>query len=98
MEARAGAELGQGRDHPLVTEQRFRRHQDEGLAELAMELAPQNVKVIGGRGAVCDLPIVLGAELEIAFEPRRGMFRTLALIAVRQQQNEPRHAEPFALA
>src|SRR5262245_20438249 len=89
MEARAGAELGQGRNHALVTEQRFRRHQDQGLAKLAMELTPQDVKVIGGRGAVRDLPIILGAELEIALEPRRGMFRPLALIAVRQQQDEP---------
>src|SRR5262245_43889952 len=98
VEARAGAELGQGRDHALVTEQRFRRHQDEGLAELAMELTPQDVKVVGRRGAVRDLPIVLGAKLEIALEPRRGMFRPLALVTVRQQQHEPRHAEPFALA
>src|SRR5262245_49177437 len=98
MEARAGAELGQGRDHALVTKQRFRRHQDEGLAELAVELAPQDVKIIRGRGAVRDLPVVLGAELEIALEPRRGMFRPLALIAMRQQEDEPRHAEPFALA
>ena len=98
MEARIGTELRQTRYHALVTEQRFRRHQHQRFAELTMELTPQDVEIVGGRGAVRDLPIVLGAELEVALEPRRGMLRPLAFIAVRQKQHEARHAEPFPLA
>ena len=30
-------------------------HHDEGLAELAVDLAPQQVEVVGGGGAVGDL-------------------------------------------
>ena len=98
MEARVRAELRQTRYHAFVTEQRLRRHQHQRLAELAVELAPEDVEIVGGRGAVGDLPIVLGAKLEVALEPRRGMLGPLALIAMRQQQHEARHAEPFPLA
>ncbi len=63
-----------------------------------MKLAPQHMEIVRGRGAVDDLPIILGAELKIALESRGGMLRTLALIAVRQQQHEAGHAQPFALA
>ena len=84
--------------HLLVPEQRFRRHQHQRLAELAVQLAPQHMEIIRRRRAVDDLPIVLGAKLEVALEPGRGMLRPLAFIAMRQQQHEARHAQPFALA
>ena len=63
-----------------------------------MQLAPQDVEVVGRRRAVGDLPIVLGRQLQVALEPRRGMLRALAFIAMRQQQGQARHAQPFAFA
>ena len=50
-----------------------------------MKLAPQDVEVVGGRRAVGDDPVVLGAELQEAFQARGGVFRTLAFVAVRQK-------------
>src|SRR4029077_4475534 len=98
VKARARPKLGESRYHALVTEQRLRRHQHKRLAELAVQLAPEHMEIIGGRGAIGDLPIVLGAELEIALDPRRGMLRALALIAMGEQHDEAGHAQPFALA
>ncbi len=40
------------------------------------------------RGAVANLHIVFGAELQEAFDASAGMFRTLAFEAMRQQQDE----------
>ena len=70
-----------------AAQQRFRRHHDQRLAEIAPHLTAQRMEIIGGGGEIADLPIVLAAELQIALEPRRGMLRPLALIAVRQQQH-----------
>jgi len=38
------------------------------------------------------------AELQIAFEARRGVLRPLAFVAMRQQQHEAAHAQPFRFA
>ena len=76
----------------------LRRHQDQRLADVALQLAAQDVEVVGRRRAVGDLHVVLGAQLQEALEPRRGMLRPLALVAVRQQADEAGHAQPFALA
>ena len=71
MERRAGAEILQPRHHALMAQERLRRHQDQRFTEAAMQLAPQDVEVVGGRRAVGDLPIVLGRQLQVAFEARR---------------------------
>ncbi len=73
------------RHRELVPEQRLGRHHDQRLAEIAQQLAPQDVEIIGRRGAIGDLEIVLGAQLQIALEPRRAMLRPLPFEAVRQQ-------------
>ena len=90
--------LGQRRDRPLVAQQRLRRHQDQRLAEVALQLPAQDVEIVGRRREVGDLHVVFGAKLQEALEPRRGMLRPLAFIAVRQQADEARHAQPLALA
>ena len=90
--------FGQRRDRPLVAQQRLRRHQDQRLAEVALHLAAQDVEVVGRRRAVGDLHVVFGAKLQEALEPRRGVLRPLAFIAMRQQADEARHAQPLALA
>ena len=82
----------------LVAEQRLRRHQHQGLAEIAAQLAAQDVEIVGRRGAVTDLHVVFGAQLQVAFKPGRRVFRPLAFEAVRQQHHQARHAQPFVLA
>ena len=82
----------------LVPQQRFGGHQDQRLPEIAQQLPPQDVEIVGRRGAVGDLQIVLGAQLQIALEPRRAMLRALPFEAVRKQHHQPAGAQPFRLA
>ena len=98
MEGRAGPHLGEIGDDALVAQQRLRRHDHQRLAELAVQLAAQDVEVVGRRRAVGDLPVVLRAQLQEALQTRGGMLRPLPLVAVRQQAHEARHAQPLALA
>src|SRR6202521_5650133 len=98
MERRTVRHLVEPRDTALVPQQRLRRHQDQRLPDLALKLTPQYVEVVGRRRAVRHLHIVLGAHLQEALEPRRGMVRALAFVAMRQQAHETGHAQPFALA
>ena len=98
MEGRVGAHLVEPRHRALVAQQRFRRHQDQRLADFAPQLPAQDVEVIRRRRAVRDLHVVFGAHLQEALEPRRGMLRPLPFIAMRQQADEAGHAQPFALA
>ena len=72
-----------------MTQQALGRHQYQRLAKVALDLPPQDMEIIGGRRTVCDLPIILGTALEIAFEPSRRMLRTLAIEAMRNRQTDP---------
>ena len=76
----------------------FGRHQDQRLPEVAPHLPPEDVKIIGRRGAIGDLEVVLGAELQIALEPRRAMLGPLPFEAVRKQQHEAARAQPLGFA
>ena len=82
----------------LVPQQRLGRHQDQRLAEIAPHLAPQDVEIIGRRGAIGDLEIVLGAQLQIALEPRRAVLRPLPFEAVRKQHHQAAGAQPLGFA
>ena len=46
-----------------MAQQRFWRHQNQRLAEGAVNLAAQDVEVIGGCGAIGHDPVVLTAHL-----------------------------------
>jgi len=81
-----------------VAQQRLRRHQDQRHADFALQLAAQDVEVVRRRRAVGDLHVVFGGHLQETLETRRGMFRSLALIAVRQQADEAGHSQPLAFA
>jgi hypothetical protein len=70
VERRIPAQFIECRDDALVPQQRLRRHQDQRLAELAVQLAAQNVEVVGRRRAVGNLPVVFGGKLQIALKPR----------------------------
>ena len=63
-----------------------------------MHLPAQYVEIVRRRRAIADLYVVVGTKLKKTFEPRRRMFWPLALIAVRQQHDQARHAQPFHLA
>ena len=78
-----------------MAQQALGRHDYQRLAEGPVHLAAQNVEVIGRAGNVAHLHIVLGAELEIALEPRRGMLGPLPFVAMRQQQHEAIGAQPL---
>ena len=81
-----------------MPQQRLGRHDDQRLAELADHLSAQDVEIVGRGRAVDHLHIVLGAALQVALEAGGGVFRTLALVAVRQQHDEAAHPQPLALA
>ncbi len=86
----------EGRGSQLVPQQRFRRHDDQRLAEIAVDLAAQGVEIVRRGRQVADLHIVFGAHLQEALEAGGGVFRPLPFIAMRQQADEARHAQPFA--
>src|SRR5271166_3565095 len=98
MEARSQAERCERRHRALVAQHRLRRHRDQRLAELALELAAKRVEKIRRRRATDDLHVVLAAKLQKALETGRRVLRTLSLVAVRQEADEARHAQPLALA
>ncbi len=68
LERSVRSELLESRHHPLMPKQRFRRHQNEWLAEFTQQLPAQNVKIIGGRGTVRHLPVVFRAQLQPALK------------------------------
>src|SRR5262245_20682229 len=78
-----------------MAEQALRRHDHERLPEATMNLPAQRVEDLGRRRRVHDLTISPGAELEKSLESRARVIRTLALVAVREQQHEPAHALPL---
>ena len=98
MERRPRPHVGQERDAALVAQQRFRRHQHQRFAERPVHLAAQDVEIVCRRGGAGNLHVVLCAKLEIPLQPGRGMLRPLAFIAMRQQQHEAVHAQPFHFA
>src|SRR3546814_7265035 len=72
----------------LVSQQRLGRHHDKGLAERPEHLPAQDVEIIGRRGAVRNLDIAFRAELQIAFEARGAVFRSLPLIRSEEHTSE----------
>ena len=61
-------------------------------------LAAEQVEVLGRRRRVGDADVALGGELQEALEPRRGVLGARALVAVRQQQRQPRGLAPLGQA
>src|SRR5258708_22235805 len=56
------------------------------------------MEVLRRRRGDGDADVAVGAQLQEALEPRTGMLRPLALVAVRQQQRQPRARAPLRLA
>ncbi|MPL74173.1 hypothetical protein SDC9_19983 [bioreactor metagenome] len=97
-EERAGGEFLGLRGAQRVTQKRLRRHQDQRLAEVAVDLPAQDVEIVRRGRAVRHDPVVFRRKLQEAFETGRAVLGALALEAVRQQADEARHAQPLAFA
>src|SRR3546814_5613812 len=67
-------EILDARYRRLVPQQRFGRHDHQRLPERPQNLAAQDVVIIGRRGAVGDLDVVFGAQLQIALQPGRAVL------------------------
>ena len=72
-------------------------HHDQRLAEVAPDLAAEQVEVLGGRRGNGDLDVLLGAEREEPFEPGAGVLGPLALVAVRQEHDQAAAPAPLRL-
>ena len=53
------------------------------------------MKILRRSRRVANLQIIFRAKLQISFEPRRRMFRTLPFVAVRQKHHEAAFLLPF---
>ena len=60
-----------------------------------MDLAAEGVEILGRRGEVADLHVVLGAELEKTFKSRARVLGPLAFVAVREEHDNRAGAPPF---
>ena len=56
------------------------------------------MEVLGRRRRLGDLDVVLGRQGEESLEPRAGVLGALALVAVRQQQDEAARLLPLVFA
>ena len=97
VERAAGPHLVELRHHPLVAEQAFRRHHDQRLANLALDLPPQGVEVIRWRGAVRHLELSSRTFAGSAPAGRRNA-RGPGPHAVRQQAHEAQTSAAISLA
>src|SRR5258708_34245695 len=68
---------------------------DQRLAPAAQRLTPQHMKILGGGGRLTDLDVLFGGGLEITLDASAGVFRTLAFVSVRQQQDETGEQAPL---
>src|ERR1700733_7707988 len=66
VEGGVGGHFIQPRNRVLVPQQRLRRHQDQGLANLAMQLTPQHMEEICRCSGIDHLHVVFSAHLQEA--------------------------------
>ena len=94
MEGAAG-EVGEWAGSTGVAEKAFGGHDDERFDDFAKGLTSEEVEVVGGSGGVSDGHIVFGAELKKSFEAGAGVFGSLAVVAVREEESKARGGAPF---
>ena len=84
--------------HALLHAQRRLRGEDHERTEhLELGLAAQQVEVLGGRGGVGHLQVVLRTELQEALDPGARVLGALSLEAVRQEHDEAVVLAPLVL-
>ena len=91
----AAGEVGEWAGSTGVAEKAFGGHDDERFDDFAKGLASEEVEVVGGSGGVGDGHIVFGAELKKSFEAGAGVFGSLAVVAVREEESKARGGAPF---
>src|ERR1019366_10382221 len=70
-------------------------HHDQRTLLDDLRLTAQEVEVLRRSGRVRDPQIALGGQRQEALEARRGVLRARALVAVRQEQRQPRALPPL---
>ena len=75
----------------------LRREDDERRVPFGVHLPAQQVEELRRRRGVAHLHVVLGGGREEALDARRRVLRPLAVVAVRQQQDEPVALAPLVL-
>src|SRR5262245_29337048 len=81
-----------------MAKQALRRHDDEGLAQVANHLPPQHVKHLRRRRGHADLDVAIGAELQESLEACRGMLGSLPFVPMREEHHQAADAAPLRLA
>src|SRR5579885_1762485 len=70
-------------------------HQGTGRAREVESLAAQDVEVLSGGRTIDHTTVVLRGERQVALQACAGMFRSLALISMWQQQNQRGFLQPL---
>ena len=94
MESAVG-EVGEWAGGADIAEEAFWGHDDERFDDFAKGLTSEEVKVVGGSGGVGDGHIIFGAELKKSFEAGAGVFGSLAVVAVREEESKAGGGAPF---
>src|SRR5690606_29150078 len=80
-----------------MTEEAFRRHDDQGFAPFPHSLPAEQMEVLCGCCGHSDLDIVLRGEHEETFEAGAGVFRTHSFKTVWQEQDDATEPAPLFL-
>ncbi len=91
----AVGELGEWAGGTGIAEEAFWGHDNEWFDDFAKGLASEEVEVVGGSGGVSDGHIVFGAELKKSFEAGAGVFGSLAVVAVGEEESQAGGGAPF---
>ena len=91
----AAGEVAERRRGLLQAQQALRRHDDERPGGRVERLPAQQVEVLRGGRAVGDPDVLLRRELQEALQPRARVLGPVALVAVREQQRQPRRLPPL---
>ena len=83
-------ELVDVRRRLLQPQETLRREDDERPRLRVERLAAEDMEVLGGGRAVDDADVLLRGELHEALEPGARVLRAVSLVAVRQEEGEPR--------
>ncbi len=91
-------EVFDGRDGIGMAQHALGREDDERLAPFLQSLPAQEMEILRGVRGLADLDVVVRGELEIAFDARAGVLRTLAFVAVGQEQDDAAEQTPLVFA
>ncbi len=78
-----------------IAEEAFGGHDDERFDDFAKGLASEEMEVVGGGGGVGHGHIVFGAELKKSFEAGAGVFGSLTVVAVGEEESKAGGGAPF---